>query len=119
MGFYDGLKTTAAALLAQFGEPATLRIKTGDTFDPDTLTNVATYADEAVSVYVGNYDGMSNIDGTPINTSDRKLIVQGVSVEPDTDSLVVVGATTYRIANVKPVGGQGVGVIYIMQGQAQ
>ena len=71
--FYNGLQSTAARLLAQFGKPLTLRVQTGAAYDPGTQTNVPTYTDHPVNgvidgatVYVVQTVKALNPAGTPL-----------------------------------------------------
>jgi hypothetical protein len=119
-GFYADLQATALALLADKGDPGTLSVLTGSVYDHDAQTNSPVYAEYPVSVFVGNYSGRSNEDGTLVQTTDRKLIVSGVgvSLDPKTSATVTVHGVAYAIQNIKPVGGQGVNVVFVMQGRA-
>ena len=118
--FYTGLQKTAANLLAEYGEPCTVRVQTGTGFDPATQTAAPTYEDYAANVYVGNYSGRTNEDGTLVQTNDRKLIVSalGITLEPQLSARIVVGAMTYTAQNIKPIGGKGIQAIYIVQGRS-
>jgi hypothetical protein len=120
MSFYSELSATALRILADKGDPGTLQVQSGATYDPATQTNVPAYTTYPVSVYVGNYSGRINEAGTLVQTSDRKLIVsgQGVVLEPAMSCIVTVGGVSYASQNIKPVGGQGVNVVFIIQGRA-
>lgn len=120
MSFYGDMATTARDLLRQFGEPATLSVQTGSEFDPINMINVPTYQDYSCFCYVGNYSGRVNDSGQLVQTSDRKLLVSGlgVSLEPGMAATVTVGGVLYASQNIKPVGGQGIQAIYIIQGRA-
>ena len=118
--FYSGLQSTALALLAGKGDSGTLSVLTGSVYDPLAQTNVPSYVDYPVSVFVGNYAGRVNEGGTLVQTNDRKLIVSGagVALDPQTSARITAGGVTYTIENIQPVGGQGVNVIFVMQGRS-
>lgn len=120
MSFYSELSATALRILIDKGESGTLQVQSGATYDPATQTNVPTYTTYQVSVYVGNYSGRVNEYGTLVQTSDRKLIVsgQGVALEPAMSCIVTVAGVSYASQNIKPVGGQGTNVVFIIQGRA-
>jgi hypothetical protein len=120
MSFYSDLSPSILKLLIEKGESGTIKVQSGATYDPATQTNVPAYTTYPVSVYVGNYSGRVNESGTLVQTSDRKLIVsgQGVALEPAMSCIVTVGGVSYASQNIKPVGGQGVNVVFIIQGRA-
>lgn len=120
MTLFTNAQATALTLLTKYGEPATLRVESGSTFDPVTQTNVPGFADYPVRVYVGNYSGRLNEDGQLVQTNDRKLLVSGagVTLEPGMSARVVVSGTNYASQNIKPIGGQGVQAIYVIQGRS-
>ena len=120
MSLYSDLASDALAILVEFGQPGTVQVQTGATFDPVTQINTPTYTTYPVSAYVGNYSGRVNEAGTLVQTSDRKLIVsaEGVALDPQMSCIVTVGGVAYASQNIKPVGGQGVNVVFIIQGRA-
>jgi len=120
MSLYDDLAVDALEILKEFGQSGALQVQSGATYDPATQTNAPTYTTYPVSVYVGNYSGRVNESGTLVQTSDRKLIVsgEGVVLEPAMSCIVTVGGVSYASQNIKPVGGQGTNVVFIIQGRA-
>jgi hypothetical protein len=118
MSFYGDLAYTASNLLAKFGKPATLRVQSGSTFNPDTQANTPTYTDTAVSLLVGNYAGRVSETGTLVQTDDKKLLVSvNGAVEPGIGSLVVDGSTVYVVQSVKALNPAGTALLYELQGR--
>ena len=116
--FYNGLQSTATRLLAQFGKPLTLRIQTGAVYDPDTQTNVLTYADHAVSGVIGNYKGRVTESGTLVQTDDKKILVSvGTAPEPTAGAQIIDGATVYVVQTVKALNPAGTPLLYELQGR--
>lgn len=116
--FYNGLQSTAARLLAQFGKPLTLRIQTGAVYDPDTQANVPTYADHAVSGVIGNYQGRVTESGTLVQTDDKKILVSvGAAPEPTAGAQIIDGATVYVVQTVKALNPAGTPLLYELQGR--
>lgn len=116
--FYNGLQSTATRLLAQFGKPLTLRIQTGAVYDPDTQTNVPTYADHSVSGVIGNYKGRVTESGTLVQTDDKKIIVSvGTAPDPTAGAQVIDGATVYVVQTVKSLNPAGTPLLYELQGR--
>lgn len=120
MSFYGDMAATARDLLRQFGETAILSVVTGSEYDPVNMINVTIKQDYPCFCYVGNYSGRLNDAGQLVQTSDRKLLVSGlgVTLEPGMAATVAVGGVLYASQNIKPVGGQGIQAIYIIQGRA-
>ena len=116
--FYSGLQSTATRLLAQFGKPLTLRIQTGAAYDPDTQTNVPTYADHSVSGVIGNYKGRVTESGTLVQTDDKKILVSvGTAPEPTAGAQIIDGATVYVVQTVKGLNPAGTPLLYELQGR--
>lgn len=120
--FYTGLQSTATRLLTQFGKPMTLRIQTGSAYDPVTQTNVPTYADYAVTGLVLNYgreqSGSVSENGTLVQTNDRKLLLSvSTAPLPTIGALVVDGADTYTVENVKALSPAGINLLFELQGR--
>ena len=116
--FYNGLQSTATRLLAQFGKPLTLRIQTGAAYNPDTQTNVPTYADHAVSGVIGNYQGRVTESGTLVQTDDKKILVSvGAAPEPTTGAQVVDGSTVFVVQSVKALSPAGTNLLFELQGR--
>lgn len=120
--FYNGLQSTATRLLAQFGKPMTLRIQSSSTYDPVTQTNVPSYTDYAVKGLVLNYgrekSGAVSENGTLVQTNDRKLLLSVSNAPiPSIGALVVDGADTYTVENVKALSPAGINLLFELQGR--
>ena len=116
--FYNGLQSTATRLLAQFGKPLTIRVKTGSVYDAATQTNVPTYADHAVSGVIGNYKGRVTESGTLVQTDDKKILVSvGTAPEPTAGAQIIDGATVYVVQTVKALNPAGTALLFELQGR--
>ncbi len=111
MSLYPALQATAARLLAQFGQPMTLRKRTPGAYDPDTGAATVTEADSAVQA--AEFDipaGM--VDGTNILRGDRQVVMSGGGAVPDAGDLLVVGGVARNIVSVKATAPSGLVVVY-------
>ena len=119
MAFFDYAKTAAMAqrLLNRFGHGnrITIEREVGGSQDPVTGEVVAgekkTYS---VAGVFENYD-IKEIDGTRIQSNDRKLIIDG-TVEPlMTDRIIVDGEALGVIVGITPTMPANKAVIYTLQ----
>ena len=112
MSFYGDLAITADDLLAEFGQPITIRTNTPGNYDPDTGTTTLTTADVVGNGCVFDY-GTQAIDGTLIVQGDKRLYLSPVGMsEPGIDDLAIAGGVTWRITLVKAIAPAGVAVLY-------
>ena len=115
---YAAIQSGATEAIRDSGKPLTLRIQTGVAYDPDTQTNVPTYADHAVSGVIGNYQGRVTESGTLVQTDDKKILVSvGTAPEPTAGAQIIDGATVYVVQTVKALNPAGVALIYELQGR--
>lgn len=120
--FYNGLQSTATRLLTQRGKAMTLRIQSGSTYDPVTQTSVPAYTDYPVTGLVLNYgrekSGAVSENGTLVQTNDRKLLLSVSNAPiPSIGALVVDGADTYTVENVKALSPAGINLLFELQGR--
>lgn len=114
---YARARATADRLLTKFGRTATLRQTStsgGDPWDPGSGTTTTT--DTTVTAAVLEYAN-SEIDGTIILASDRKVYVsaEGIAVTPVPADVLIVGPDTLSIVNVKPLNPAGTVVMWELQ----
>ena len=112
MSFYGDLALTADELLAEFGQPITIRTNTPGNYDPDTGTTPIATSDTIGSGCVFDY-GTQAIDGTLIVQGDKQLYLSPVGMsEPGIDDLAIASGVTWRITQVKAIAPAGVAVLY-------
>jgi len=117
---YARARATAARLLSRFGQAATLRQTStteGDPWDPGSGTTTTT--DTTVTAAVLEYAN-SEVDGTLILASDRKVYVsaEGIAVTPTPADVLIVGSDQLSIVNVKPLSPAGTVVMWECQCRA-
>lgn len=99
--FYARAIATAKRLIAQYGGDCTLRVAagSGDAWNP--VQTETDYTVKAVSFGFKN----SEIDGTLVQRSDRKVYVstEGVTVNPKPEHKIVIDSETYSIVSVMPL----------------
>lgn len=111
---YDALALTADDLLAEFGQPMTIR-HTESTYDPATGESAQVTTD-TVTVGAKFPYGDRQIDGTLILSNDEQLYVSPVGVGSIVPGdRVIIGAETYSIVRVKTTAPAGVSVIHECQ----
>ena len=110
---YANSQATAARLIANFGQAATIRRVTnsGDAWAPTQTT-----ADTAVTCVVTDYANFER-DGTRIQAKDRKVYVSALSlaITPTPGDKFVLGAMVYDIVSVGPIEPGGTVVLLELQ----
>lgn len=85
----------------------------GDPWDPDSGTT--TVVSTSVTVVVTEY-AKSDIDGTLILASDRKVLMTATAgVTPVPNDVLVISGESYSAVNVMPLAPAGVVVMYEIQ----
>lgn len=102
---YAPLEARAVALVKRFGQPVVVRRRTASAGHTPTFTTIDTAATAAVL----RVDA-SEIDGTLIRATDKRLIVSGL-VDVDVADRVVIGGEVHEVVNVRTVSPGGT-VIY-------
>lgn len=114
MSLYPGLQATAARLLAQFGQPMTLRKRTPGAYDPATGAAAVTEVDSTTQGAAFDFPaGMVN--GTSILRGDKQVILTGGGSAPDAGDLLLIVGVAHGIVNVKATAPAGLVVIYELQ----
>jgi len=114
MGFYDGLSTVAANLLASKGQLLTFNRDTETGFDPgpgEITSTPSTYTGYGVAL---NYN-KGEIDGTVVIKGDIKLILEATTTAPIIGDRVTIDSIIYRVMSIKPTSPAGTAVIYEIQ----
>ncbi len=112
--FYTGLKATAAGLLAEKGRAMTLHKRTPGAYNPATGAAAVTETDYACTGAEFDFPAQA-IDETMILRGDKRVILSGLTVEPDAGDMLTSGTTKRHIVGVKAVAPAGVVVVYIVQ----
>lgn len=113
MSLYSNLATTAARLLAQFGQDVTLQPSAQATYNPATSVATST-AGTSVSRKGAIFDfgkGVTNVRGNLVQATDRQLLLEP-GVAPKLSDAVVVGGATFAIVSVGELSPGGVPVLY-------
>ena len=107
---------TATKLLAEFGEAVSLTYETDEVRNPAT-GEIITPASENVVPGFGYPSRFQNaeIDGTVVQRSDTRLILNKVDEEPAQGWRAQVQGKAFRVMDVQPITKSGADVIYICQ----
>lgn len=111
-----GIADTATTLLTKFGEAVTLTYETNEVRDPATgeVTTPATEVEVSGFGYPSRFQN-AEIDGTTVERSDTRLVLNKVSVRPEQGWRAEVQGKTFRVMDVQPITRSGADVIYICQ----
>jgi hypothetical protein len=110
---YARTRATAERLISRFGQTGALRRTTSsaDPFNP-----VQTTVDHACTFAVLDY-AKSAVDGTLIRQTDQMvyLSTSGLTIQPETTDLLVVGGSPLTVVSVKPLSPAGTVVFWELQ----
>lgn len=116
MGMYEDLKADADSLLSELGQDMSLvRPGTGQSYDP-VLGRASASADSSFSAkgVMLAYES-SEIDGSNVQSGDRKVILQAVEQPKAADRLRVGLESSWTIVSWKEVAPAGLALIYELQ----
>ena len=107
---------TATKLLAEFGEAVSMTYETDEVRDPAT-GEIITPASENVVPGFGYPSRFQNaeVDGTVVQRSDTRLILNKVDEEPAQGWHAQVQGKAFRVMDVQPITKSGAAVVYICQ----
>ena len=108
---YVKMQATASRLLKKFGQSITIRVLTGETLDLSTQSKVSTYTDTTGNGVTLNFNN-NEIDGSLILTTDIKLVIENLDIEPIINSITTIDSVTYRVSSVNPVNPEGTNIVY-------
>lgn len=109
---YAPLANAATGLIADFGQDATIRRVSGDTYDPVTgITTGGTTTDTAVrAVVVGISKDYAAQLGGNIQAGDRMALI--ATNAPLVSDALVLGSDTWAILDVQEVNPGGTALLY-------
>lgn len=110
MSFYNRARATASGMIAKFGQAGTLRkITKGSGHNPTQTT-----ADHACRLLVLGYSN-EEIDGTRIQTGDKRVLVSHMAVAPTLSDRLVIGGESHAIIGIEPLSPAGIVVMWEVQ----
>jgi len=111
---YTASRSTAARLIANFGQSASIRRLTNG--GSDTWAPTQTPADTTVTCVVTDYAHRER-DGTRIQAKDRKVYVSALdlAITPTPGDKFVLGAMVYDIISVGPLEPGGTVILFELQ----
>ena len=120
--FYDDLASTAAEMLAEFGQAVTLTHSAAGTYNPATGTGSApTVTTQTINAVEEAYSSRS-IDGTLIRSGDKKLHLSpldtsgaAISLPVPEDTVTFATGPAWTIKAVEPVSPGATPVLITVQ----
>ena len=112
------VRADVATALAGAGFPAIVR-RTAQAPDSDRPWDVTggSPVDFTVNVILDDYN-RTEVDGTTVQRSDKKVLVDAATVVPSTADLLVVNGQVMQIVSVKTINPGGVALMYEVQARA-
>lgn len=113
---YNLKAKNVAALIKKYGIQATFESETSPTIDPITGEETGTGATTQFSANVikSNYNDFE-IEGTEIQKSDTKLLMDALSGTPEQGMTVTVSGDSYRVISFKSIEPADTPVVYKVQ----
>lgn len=114
MTLYADLADVATSMLAEFGQPVTLRRYSAGTYDPTTGAATTTSTDVTVNAAIFDYtaSGQYLQKDSLIQEGDKQAFMDASVAVPDLKHHVIVGGVEYVIINVGEVNPAGTPVLY-------
>lgn len=121
--FYNRMAATALRLIAQFGQPVTLRDVSQGGYDPvsgETTPGAAT--EQVGSCILQDYSlqesGAANMAGSDIRQNDKKILIAAQGLTPPTLSTqIIADGEAWTAVNIKEINPAGVPLVYEIQGR--
>lgn len=113
--YADMRDNTAAPLLAEFGQSATLRKVTAGS-GPSRNPGAATPTDYPCTLVVDTYRNFER-DGTRIKAGDKKVLLstQDLTVEPTAADQLIIEGKVHSIVDVQPLSPGGTVLMWTLQ----
>jgi hypothetical protein len=114
MSFYGGLQSTAARLLAKYGQNITFTRQASSSLNP--VTGVVTSTPATYTGYGAAFGyGASEVDGVLVQMGDIRLLLEATDTAPEVDHTCVIDSKTYRVMDVKTSSPAGTVTHYTVQ----
>lgn len=114
---WAAIQGEVASALGEVGFPALIR-RTSFAAGPNAWTPGAqTVTDTDVTIISGAFEA-SQIDGTLIRSTDRKITIEAGQIAPTPDDKLVIGGIAHEIIAVMPLDPGGVALLYELQVRA-
>ncbi len=111
---YNALLQTTTRLIADFGQPVTLKktsvVAPENPWETPTTTETTTILAGVAETYSERL-----VNGTSILAGDIRLTVTATSVIPAVGDGVTVGGMSYSVINVMPTAPGGTALAYVLQ----
>ena len=119
MSFYDEMAALALEMIAEFGQPVTIRATTVVEYDPETGSAPPdTMIDQTAQGILLDFSGQEFQNNSLIKQGDKKLKIaaQGLAWAPDLLNKVVVQGRTWSIVPpLKEINPAGTPILYELQ----
>ncbi len=119
MAFYDEMAALALEMIAEFGQPVTIRATTVGEYDPETgSASPDTVIDQTAQGILLDFSGQEFQNNSLIKQGDKKLKIaaQGLAWAPDLLNKVVVQGRTWSIVPpLKEINPAGTPILYELQ----
>ncbi|WP_297803413.1 hypothetical protein [uncultured Brevundimonas sp.] len=110
MSFHQRAQATATSMIARYGQAAVLRkVTAGTGYNPTETT-----ADHDCQIVVQAYRNFE-IDGTRIQSGDKRVLVSHMAQTPTTQDQIVIAGESHAIVSVKPLSPGGVVIMWEVQ----
>jgi len=114
---YASIALDVDAILAETGQPVTIRTVTTGAYDPSTGKPSTTSSDlpgtGAVFDFSLHLSGTAFLPGTLILAGDKQLLLSPVGMtEPQPGSFVIIGTKTWHVVATKTLAPAGIPVLY-------
>lgn len=121
--FYDRMAATALRLIAQFGQPVTLRDTAPGEYDP--ITGIGTppvEVEQTGSCILQDYSlqesGAANLAGSDIRQNDKKILIAAKGLTPPTLSTqIIADGHNWTAVSIKEINPAGTPLVYEIQGR--
>lgn len=119
MAFYDEMAAMALEMIAEFGQPVTIRSITVGEYDPDTgSTPPDTVIEQTAQGILVDFTGQEFQNNSLIKQGDKKLKIaaQGLAWVPDLLNKVIAQGRTWSIVPpLKEINPAGTPILYELQ----
>lgn len=108
------LKSLGISLITEFGQVVTVTRNTVVSYDPvtsNTTTSTSTYSAYGVPEEYSN----NQVDGVNVLVGDIRLLVGGITAEPNIGDVVSLSSIDYRVISVGREVLNGEAVLYYLQ----